>query len=156
MSRLDYSCSIFDELSSELGLPDLRADADGRMSLTFDDMLVTLMHNDHPVDTVSIYVDLGAVPARGTKTLSSLLELNLLTWLRNNMTIGLDNDSGRAVGWNAIPVSQLSVAALREVMEAMLTAAMPIREALDQPDIAGSSTADDHKPPRYDPGSTRV
>ena len=44
MSRRDYCVGCVEEWCSDLGLVDHKADADGLLSLTFDEMLVTFAY----------------------------------------------------------------------------------------------------------------
>ncbi|MCP3880490.1 MAG: CesT family type III secretion system chaperone [Sulfitobacter sp.] len=158
MSRRDFASSIVEQWCEEIGLTGVKADAQGRLSLTFEETIVTFAHREQPVETVAIYIDLGTMPKNGAGVPEMLLSLNLQTWLSNNMTIGLDPDSDRAIGWNTIPVSQLSISTLREVTEAMLTTAMSIKEALDRPGFAAEAATrnQDAPPDPFNPGMTRV
>jgi hypothetical protein len=130
MSRRDYASRIISDLCTEMGLPALALDADGRLSLRFDDITVTLRHAEWPTELLTVLVDLGETPTAGAAGLAALLELNLAAWARGGMTIGLGADGRRVLGRNAIPVGRLDTGTLRATIEPMLIAARSIRPAL--------------------------
>jgi hypothetical protein len=159
MSRRDYAEGVVKDLCAEMGLRGLAFDEHGCSSLSFDDVLVTFAHVSAPVEHLSIYVDLGALPSSGGEATNVLLELNLQAWLRQCMTVGLDPAGERALGWNVIPVPRLTVAALGAVLQAMLQAAFGIREALARPELTGAPALAGEPPgtPRpFDPGFIRA
>ena len=145
MSRRDYANRIVQQLCADLGLPPSELESDGRLSLHFDDILITIAHREQPLEMLSLLIDLGELPPGDTVAAEYLLTLNFNSWLRNGTTLGLDAAGRRILGQNAIPVSTLDVAGLREVLEAMLTVAQGARQALQQPELsypaAGADTS---------------
>ena len=161
MSRRDYANRIVQQLCADLGLPQSELDANGRLSLHFDDILVTIAHREHPLEMLSLLIDLGELPPGDTIAPEYLLELNLHSWLRNCMTIGLDETGQQVLGHNAIPLTHLDAAGLRELLEAMLTAGRAIRQALRQPELghpagSGVGSGDGGKMPPPSAYSQRV
>lgn len=158
MSRVDFACQVLSAYAEATGLAGIQPEPGGRLSLTFGEILVTFAYREQPVEVLAIHVDLGPVPEQGAAVPGSLLALNFQTWLANNMTIGLDEATGRAIGWNAIPVSALSADVLREVTDGMLTVALGVRDALDRPDIndAAASPGADGPPAPLDPSMLRI
>ncbi|MCP5306216.1 MAG: CesT family type III secretion system chaperone [Chromatiaceae bacterium] len=130
MSRREYASRILTELCSDLGLPAAEMQPDGLLTLAFDDIRVTFRHVTTPLETLVLLVDLGELPADAGQAAAMLLELNLVTWGRNNLTIGLGADGRQVLGRNILPLITLDRTGLREVLEAMLESTVPIREAV--------------------------
>jgi len=158
MSRVDFACQVLSAYAEATGLAGIQPEPGGRLSLTFGEILVTFAYQEKPVEVLAIHVDLGPVPEQDAAVPGNLLALNFQTWLANNMTIGLDEAAGRAIGWNAIPVSTLSADGLREVTDAMLTVALRVRDALAQPDIldTSASAGAEGPPAPFDPSMLRI
>ena len=104
MSRREYASRILTELCSDLGLPAAEMQPDGLLTLAFDDIRVTFRHVTTPLETLVLLVDLGELPADAGQAAAMLLELNLVTWGRNNLTIGLGAD-GRQTRHSRIAAS---------------------------------------------------
>lgn len=157
MSRRDYCLGCVEEWCNDLGLTEHRADSEGRLSLTFDEMLVTFAYTEQPIEGVTIKIDLGPIAPTGGEAPQQLLTLNLHTWLRRSLTIGLNRDNNHAVGWNMVPASLLSVTTLRETVESMITSASYARNLIGQSGQFEHATPDpnDDQPP-FDQGIIRV
>lgn len=146
MSRVDFACQVLSEYAEATCLAGIQPEPGGRLSLTLGEILVTFSYREKPVEALSIHVDLGPVPEQDAAVPGSQLALNFQTWLANNMTIALDEATGRAIGWNAIPISGPSAEILREVTDGMLTVALRVRDALDRPDMIDAAA--DESPAR--------
>ena len=116
-----------------MGIAGLGLDDNGLLSLTFGDVLVTVGYSESPIEQVSVYVDLGAIPDDRKGIADLLLEVNLQSWLQQCMTIGLDPGGARVVGWNLVPLVELKAPALEAVLRTMLQAAPGIRSMLETP-----------------------
>lgn len=130
MSRLQHVVKVLQDLGAEAGLPSLGLDQSDRASLLFDDIPVTFAYTAAPAELLWIYVDLGEVPAEGAAAPTWLLQLGLSTWAASVMTIGLDEEGRRALGYTPIAVAMLDLPRLKEVLTRLLAAARPIRERL--------------------------
>lgn len=159
MSRFDYVCHVVTEFCTEMGLPALVPDADGRLSLNFDDITVTLQHVTWPIEQLTVLIDLGETPA-GAPGLAALLELNLAAWGRGTMTIGLTADRQRVLGRSGVPVAGLDTTSLRATLEPMLVTAKSIRAALADLSHSMPAPSGEHDPGRGAPppgfGAVRV
>ena len=155
MSRIHHVNGVLKEFGAEMGLT-LELGAGDRTSLRFDDVLVTFVYREQPMELLWLYVDLGPVPATGSAVPAMLLELNLQTWLRNVMTISVDQAGARAVGHNVMPLATLDHAPLKAVLKAMLDAAIHIRGQLEGAGAVGATAPSRPGDPPMPPGSIRV
>jgi hypothetical protein len=132
MSRINLVSKVIGEFGQEIGMPDLALDAEDRVRLMFDETPVTFVYAAEPVELFWLYVDLGEMPANGDadKAAECLLQLGFLCWAWNKMTIGLDEAGTRAIGFTVIPVALLELGVLKEVLEHLLDAALPVRERM--------------------------
>jgi Tir chaperone protein (CesT) family len=130
MSRTQHVGQVLQELAAEAGLASLSLDASDRASLLFDDIPVTFAYTAEPMELLWIWVDLGEIPADGAAAPECLLRLGLMSWAASVMTIGLDEQGRRALGFTSIAVAMLDLARLKEVLARLLAAARPIRERL--------------------------
>jgi hypothetical protein len=155
MTRRDYCLGCVEEWCNDLGLVGHKADVEGQLSLTFDDMLVTFAYAEQPIEGLTIKVDLGRIAPNGGEAASLLLTLNLHTWLRRSLTIGLSREDNRAIGWNMVPASVLSVTTLRETTESMVTTATYVRQKLHSGSPHNTPAATGEPDP-FDQGMIRV
>ena len=140
MTRLQSVNSVIAEFGDSIGLPDLQLDDQDRLRLTFDQTPVTLAYAAAPMEILWLYVDLGEVDSQSEQAAECLLQLGFLCWTMNKMTIALDEDEKRAVGFTAIPVAQLDLQVLMEVTRHLLDAAEAIRDKLARRDYDIDST----------------
>lgn len=158
MSRRDFACGVIKKWCEGLGFVNIEVEPDGRLSLAFNDFLVTFAYSDQPLETIWVYLDLGELENNGPDDLASLFELNLQTWLVRTMTVGLDNKTGRVIAWNIIPVTHLNETALQELVQAMLTVATSLRIGLNRRAIAEPPAPSlvDPSPAPFDPNILRI
>jgi Tir chaperone protein (CesT) family len=141
MSRRDHANAVLAAFGAEIGLGPVALGPDGRLSLNFNDLLVTVRHCDEPVETLWFMAEIGRIPDEGTTAAQALLELNLQTALRNVMTICLAKDGTTVVGHTALPVALLSLARLKAVLGPLVENALTISEALRAADFAQAQPA---------------
>jgi hypothetical protein len=130
MSRIKHVEQVLQELAAEAGLAQLRLDESDRASLLLDQIRVTFGYTAEPMELLWIWIDLGQIPAEGAAAPECLLRLGLMTWATSVMTIGLDEEGRRALGFTPIAVAMLDLARLKEVLARVLDAARAIRERL--------------------------
>ena len=130
MSRYNYVTEVLKELGNDMGMGPLELDDTNRLSLVFDGVLVTLSYTTDPLELLWIYVDLGEVPADNIHVSREMLKLGFECWGQNVMTIGLDDDGNKAIGYSSIPVTVLELPVLREMLSRMLQATFVVREHL--------------------------
>jgi hypothetical protein len=132
MPRYNYVQSVLEELGAEMGLGSIKLDDTNRLSLVFDGVLVTFAYTTEPVELVWIYVDLGEIPQGGVAVPQRALQIGFECWAHNVMTIGLDDEGARAVGYSSIPVTVLALPLLKEMLDRILQATALVREQLAQ------------------------
>jgi hypothetical protein len=130
MSRVQHVEQVLQELAAEAGLASLSLDESDRASLLLDQIRVTFAYSAEPMELLWIWVDLGEIPTEGAAAPECLLRLGLMTWAASVMTIGLDEQGRRALGFTPIAVAMLDLARLKEALTRLLAAARPIRERL--------------------------
>ncbi|MCD0457860.1 type III secretion system chaperone [Roseiconus lacunae] len=130
MSRINHVANVFADLGREMNMGPLKLDDTDRLSLLFDGVLVTFSYSTEPMELIWIYVDLGEIPSGGVLAMQRLLACAFESWMTSIMTIGMDDDGRNAVGFTSIPVSTLSVQAVRETVGAMLRAAAKTSDAI--------------------------
>lgn len=135
MSRQHLVAQTIAELGTQLGIPDLALDDSSRVSLTVDGIHVTLNYAIEPVELLWLFVDLGEIADDRTEVLEGLLQLGFLTWSSNSMTIGLDEEGQRALGYSSVPVVNLSLDTLVGQLNEMLRSAAAIRERIERNDF---------------------
>ncbi len=134
MSRMEYVSQIVGELGRGMGMHDLSLDEEGKVSLLFDDVRVTFMYSDNPVDLLWLFVDLADVDPEQQAPLEALLQLGFLTWSRGRMTIGMSGDGRKAIGHTVIPVVNLDIGVVQDTLGQFLESAMSIRERMARGD----------------------
>ena len=134
MTRLQSVNRVISEFGDAIGMPDLQLGEQDRLRLMFDQTPVTLAYKATPMEMLWLYVDLGEIEPQSEKAAECLLQLGFLCWAMNKMTIGLDEDEKRAIGFTAIPVAQLNLQVLMEVAHHFLDSASTIRERLARRD----------------------
>jgi hypothetical protein len=135
MSRQHLVAQTIGELGTQLGIPDLALDDSSRVSLTVDGIRVTLNYAIEPIELLWLFVDLGEIADESTEVLEGLLQLGFLTWSSNSMTVGLDEDGKRALGYSSVPVVNLSLDTLVGQLNEMLRGAAAIRERIERNDF---------------------
>ena len=130
MSRYNYVTEVLRELGNDMGMGPLELDDTNRLSLVFDGVLVTLSYTTDPLELLWIYVDLGDVPPDNIHVPREMLKLGFECWGQNVMTIGLDEEGSKAIGYSSIPVTVLELPVLREMLSRMLQATFLVREHL--------------------------
>ena len=135
MSRLRYVEQVISEFATSIDLPACSFDQSNRLSLTFDEYLVTFSYHSQPFENLSVHVDLGDIPAQGRAHLLALLELNGQSWMSGVMTIGLNPAGDRIIGMTLMPVSALNRQLLTDTLQNMLRASIQMTQLINNPEI---------------------
>ncbi|MEM7021711.1 MAG: type III secretion system chaperone [Pseudomonadota bacterium] len=146
MARINLVDTVVGELCGSMGLPERPLDDQGRLRLRIGDTPVVLSYAGEPLELLWLHVELGDVP-EGLSAPRFLLKLGFECWCLNRMTITLDRAGSKAWGFTCIPVAELTLDRLDQVLKAMLAVAMPIRQRILGGDFAlptpGDETSDE-------------
>ncbi|MEO1017732.1 MAG: type III secretion system chaperone [Pseudomonadota bacterium] len=154
MTRLDYAQDLCNQLGHKMGMNDLAFDDQGRLSLTFDDLLVTFHYQEEPLEMIAIYADLGHPPVISADLALLLFEANLQSWLHRTMTIGVEAGTDHVVGAAYLPLVSTDFTNLMLVVENMLKIGNKIQAELKRPEwmsASSSDTAQSQAAPGLDP-----
>ena len=135
MNRATYVAQVLQELGESMGMPDLALNDQGWILLRMNEVPVRITYSPNPLESISISADLGEVERDSREQMQGLLQLGLVTWSHNCMTIGLTDNGRRAVGTTLIPVSQLSRDLLEQTLVALQQAAEMVRDRLTHGDF---------------------
>ena len=130
MSRFDHVNAVLKELGSDMGMGALTLDSTDRLSLYFDDLLVTFAYGSEPVELLWIYVELASDVGHQSEILQRILQFGFEAWAQNVMTLGLDDNRNRLIGYTSIPVTVLDLTILSETITGILSASRNLRESL--------------------------
>ncbi|MEM7023291.1 MAG: type III secretion system chaperone [Pseudomonadota bacterium] len=127
MSQVNRVETVLSAFGARAGLGELKLDDDGRLTLLIDQIPVTFAYSADPVELLWLYVGLGEVE---DGMAAFLLALGFVTWANNRMTIALDRDARKALGYTVIPVAALDVDSLQKGVTVLVESARPIRDRL--------------------------
>ena len=143
MSRVEQVEALVSELGAQLGLPELRFDETGRIALQVGEAPVTLLYQVEPLELIWLYCGLGDLPDESEATGALLLRANARTWTSSGVSIGIDEQGKRALGFLPLPVGSLTAAGLREALTVLLEASLPIRGQLAAGDAGADAAGED-------------
>lgn len=150
MSREQLVDDAVRELGTVMDMADLKLDEDGRLTLVFDELPVTFIYESEPVELIWLMCDLGAIDDEDPQVLQALLQFGFFTWSANRLTIALDEQGYRAIGYTAIPVVNLSASVLQQTLEIALETAEALRVKLEREEFE----PDDSTPPSQPSSAT--
>ena len=141
MSRYDYVTLVLNEIGDEIGMGSLRLDDSNRVSLLFDEVLVTFTYVAFPFEQLRLHIELAEIAERDVPMMQQVAQVAMECWLNGVMTIALDKQGRKVVGHMSIPVSRLESNSLKDSLDGVLTRATAVREKLAQATLGETQTA---------------
>lgn len=130
MSSERYVSTIIHELGTSMGRDDLKLDENHRLALHFDQIPVTFHYTTQPVELLWLMADLGEIQPHDPQSLEGLMRLGFVTWLGNSMTVALREDGRSVFGHTAIPVINLDLPLLKQVISPFVSCAQELSERI--------------------------
>ena len=131
-----------EHLARTMGVEGLAFNADGCARLTFDGRIALNLESDPVAGRLHLYVELGALPARGRETVyRALLEGNLFGAQTGEATLAVDAAADAVVLCRTLWAEEVSAAAFTEIVQAMVGCANVWQQALADGTLGGTEPA---------------
>jgi hypothetical protein len=136
MSRLNYVRSVVHEAGHSLGEPELQlGERSCSVALEVQGLKLTMTYGSEPEELLWLFVDLGPVPD-DAELLRGLLAFGLLSWAAAQMTLGIDGERRRLVGYVALPVVVLTTEGLIDALNQLHARGAELVDRLAHRDLA--------------------